>query len=120
MTARQTKHATPRGLKPAGRQLWDSVLDQFELEEYERSLLLQCCQTADIIADLQATIETLGVDCAGRELAEIRQQRLTFARLVVALRLPNGLEEDGRERRPQRRGIRGVYRLPGGARDASA
>jgi hypothetical protein len=115
MAGKQRRQPVPRGLKPAGRQLWDSVLAEFELEEYERGLLLQCCQTADIIADLQATIEMLGVDTASRELAEIRQQRLTYARLIVALRLPGGLEGDGHERRSQRRGIRGVYRLQGGA-----
>jgi hypothetical protein len=113
VTASKEKQPVPRGLKPAGRQLWDSVLGEFELEEYERSLLLQCCQTADIVADLQATIETLGVDCAGRELMEIRQQRLTYARLIVAMRLPGGLAEDGKPMRAQRRGVRGVYRLPG-------
>ena len=115
MTEKQTKPSAPQRLKSAGRRRGDSVHMDFELEPYETSLLLQACQTADIIADLQAVIDTLGVDCAGRELAEIRQQRLTFARLIVALRLPNGLEEGGRDRQPQRRGLRGVYRLPGGA-----
>jgi hypothetical protein len=89
------------------------VLAEFVLEPYEASLLTQAAQTLDIIDDLQQTIAQLGVDTAGRELAEIRQQRLTYARLVVALRLPNGLEDDGRDRRPQRRALRGVYR--GGA-----
>ncbi len=110
MAGKPTRQAVPHGLKSAGRQLWDSVSTDFELEPYEASLLLQACQTADIIADLQAVIEQLGCDCAARELAEVRQQRLAFARLIVALRLPNGLED---ERRPQRRAIRGVYR--GGA-----
>jgi hypothetical protein len=85
------------------------VLEQFELEEYERNLLLQCAQTCDLISDLQATIEQLGVDTAGREMAEIRQQRLCLARLIVAMRLPSGLAEDGKPMRAQRRGLRGVY-----------
>jgi hypothetical protein len=97
----------PAGLKAAGRRLWDSVCADFELEPYEASLLTQAAQTLDIIAGLQTVIETLGVDTAGRELAEVRQQRLVYARLIVALRLPNGLDEG--QRRPQRRGIRGVY-----------
>jgi hypothetical protein len=114
MTESKVTQAAPRGLKAAGRKLWDSVLAEFELEEYERSLLLQCAQTADLIDQLQKTIETLGVDCAVRELAEIRAQRLTYARLLVAMRLPGGLAEDGKPmRRVQRRGVRGVYRLPG-------
>lgn len=115
MTEGKVKQAAPRGLKAAGRKLWDSVCTDFELEPYEASLLLQACQTADIIADLQVTIDKLGVDCAGRELAEIRQQRLTFARLIVALRLPAGAESNpAAGRRPQRRGgVRGVYQIGG-------
>jgi hypothetical protein len=117
MASKQTKSPTPRGLKAQGRRLWDSVIADYELDEHERSLLLQVCQTADIIADLQATIETLGVDCAARELAEIRQQRLVYAKLVASLRLPAGdVESDpaaGR-RRPQRRvGVRGPYGIVG-------
>lgn len=110
MTENKAKPPMPRGLKAVGRQLWDSVCSDFELEPYESSLLLQACQTADHIAELQAVIETLGVDCAAKELAEIRQQRLAFARLIVSLRLPGGLEGEGQGRRPQRRAIRGVYR----------
>jgi hypothetical protein len=113
MTGNFAKPPTPRGLKAAGRQLWDSVGTDFVLEPYESSLLLQACQCADHIAGLQAVIEQLGVDCAPKDLAEIRQQRLAFARLIVSLRLPGGLEGAGQARRPQRRAIRGVYR--GGA-----
>jgi len=90
------------------------VLADFELGQDELSLLLEACQTADIIAELQSTIETLGVDCAGKELAEVRQQRLAYARLVAALRLPGGLnDESGRDRRPRRCQIRGVYKFGG-------
>ncbi len=109
MAEKQTEPSAPRGLKLAGRRLWDCVLAEFELEEHERSVLLHACQTADIITDLQAVIDKLGGDCAGRELTEVRQQRLAYARLVAALRLPGGLDEDGRPTRTQRRPIRGVY-----------
>ena len=102
-------------LKLAGRRLWDSVLADFELDEHERSLLLQTCQTLDIIDDLQQTITTLGVDVAARELTEIRQQRLAYARLLAALRLPSGsVGDEAKDRRPQRRtGARGVYQIGG-------
>jgi hypothetical protein len=113
MSESKAQPSAPRGLKAASLQLWDSVGTDFVLEPYEASLLLQACQTCDHIAELQAVIETLGVDCAPKELAEIRQQRLAFARLIVSLRLPGGLEGEGQVRRPQRRAIRGVYR--GGA-----
>jgi hypothetical protein len=44
---------------------------------------------------------------------EARQQRLTLARLLAALRLPAGDEQDVQpNRRPQRRsGARGVYAM---------
>jgi hypothetical protein len=110
MAGKQAKPCAPRELKAEGQRLWDAVCADFELEPYEASLLLQAAQTADIIADLQDVIETLGVDCAARELAEVRQQRLTYARLITAMRLPGGLAEDGKPLRTQRRAIRGVYR----------
>ncbi len=114
MAGKQATPAAPRGLKAAGRRLWDSTCADFELEPFEASLLEQACRTADIIETLQSVVDSLGVDCAGRELAEVRQQRLAFARILVALRLPAGLDDEpGRARRPQRRGIRGVYSMGG-------
>jgi hypothetical protein len=67
---------------------------------------------------LQALLDEEGLVSGGKThpaLAEIRQQRITLARMLVALRIPAGEESD----RPagQRRGIRGVYQL--GGRDAS-
>lgn len=116
MAEKQTKVAAPRGLKAAGRALWNGVCADFELEPYESSLLEQAALTLDIITALQGTVDTLGVDCAGRELTEVRQQRLVYGKLVAMLRLPAGLAEDGRPLRTQRRaGVRGVYRFPGGA-----
>jgi hypothetical protein len=110
VTESKVTQAAPRGLKAAGRELWDSLCSDYVFEPFETSMLLQAAQTCDHIAALQAVIEKLGVDCALKELAEIRQQRLAFARQLVALRLPSGLEGEGQTRRPQRRAIRGVYR----------
>lgn len=107
--AEQQKQSAPRGLKAAGRRLWDEVNAQYGLEPHESSLLLEACRTLDIVQGLQTVVDTLGLDCAGRELAELRQQRLVLARLLVALQLPGGLAEDGRSMRTQRRGVRGVY-----------
>jgi hypothetical protein len=104
---------TEASLGPAGRRLWDAILGEFALEEHERGLLFESCRTADTITALQAVIDKLGVDCAHRELAEIRQQRLAYARLLTALRLPSGLDDEP-QKRPQRRGIRGVYPSLGG------
>ena len=113
MAGKQAEPSAPPGLKASGRQLWDSVNAQYGLEAHESSLLLEACQTLDIVQGLQSVVETLGLDCAGRELAELRQQRLVLARLLVALQLPGGLAEDSRPMRTQRRGVRGVYRIGG-------
>lgn len=116
MAAKGKGERAPSGLKLAGQRLWDSVLSGYELEEHERGLLIQACHTADIVTQLRAVIDTLGVDVVLKELAEVRQQRLVYARLLAAMRLPNGLDEDSDQplRRPQRRGaIRGVYQLGG-------
>jgi len=48
-------------------------------------------------------------------LVELRMQRILFARLLVALRVPIGDAEDaGSADRLQRRGLRGVYGIKGG------
>ena len=110
MAGKQATPCAPPGLKAPGRELWNAVNAQYVLEPHELSLLLEACQTKDIVQGLQQVVETLGLDCAGRELAELRQQRLVLARLLVAVQLPGGLAEDGRSLRTQRRAVRGVYR----------
>jgi hypothetical protein len=109
-------NGAPRGLNPAGRRLWDSVTGDFELQSHELLLLEQAARTADLIAQLQTRIDADGpVLLTGRNhpaVAEIRQQRITLARLLVALQVPAG-DEDAKS--GQRRGIRGVYRMDGHA-----
>lgn len=105
-------HRAPRGLSAAGRRLWDAVSSDFELEAHESVLLESAARTADLVADLQSLIDREGLVLGGKThpgVAEIRQQRLVLARLLAALRVPTGDEDD----RPsgQRRPIRGVYRL---------
>ena len=78
----------PRGLGPAGRRLWRSVLDQYELEEHERVLLVEACRTADTCTRLEEAAADLDT---GPVLVELRQQRLTLFKLISALRLPAGL-----------------------------
>ena len=108
----------PRGLKTGGRKLWREVQERYELEEHESALLREMCRTLDTMEALYVIVEDRGeVDPeTGRlnpALAEWRQQKIAFARLSGALRLPAGDESDHQAgaRRPQRRaGIRGVYR----------
>jgi hypothetical protein len=106
----------PRGLNVAGRTLWKSILDDFELSEHERSLLHQACRTVDSLDALQGLLDVEGLTSESSQgvrihpaLAELRQQRITLAKLFAALHLPKG--ED--ERTGQYRGPRGVYGIGG-------
>ena len=104
----------PKGAGPAGKRLWLSVLDRYDLDEHEAALLVQAVRTVDLCERLEAIVTADGpvIDSPqGRKAhpaaVELRQQRLTFARLLAALRLP---EDDAG--RPQRRvGVRGVHRV---------
>lgn len=113
----------PTGSGRAGRKLWRAVLEQFELEEHEATLLERACRVADSCAALQAIVDREGVMSADRfgatvphpALVELRQQSMVLARLIVALRVPLGeqTEQDGAPvvQRGQRRGLRGVHGL---------
>ena len=104
----------PKGLGTAGRRLWRAVVDEYDLSEQELTLLRQAACTADLADRLQTVVDEEGPMVSAKDdgtrahpaLVELRQQRITLARLLVALRVPIGDEED----RTQRRGIRGVYR----------
>jgi hypothetical protein len=107
---------TPAGTGPAGRRLWKAILAEFELAEHEMALLQQAVRVADTCEDLQAVVDAEGPLVGGRThpaLVELRAQRLLLARLVVALRVPLGDQEDAQPGRTQRRGIRGVYGIRG-------
>lgn len=101
----------PRGLKTPGRKLWNSIQEAYSLEVHEELLLLELCRTADTLDRLTREIAAGGPE-ADRATVEARQQRIVFARLIAAMRLPAGDEGDVQAgaRRPQRRsGARGVY-----------
>lgn len=111
--------AAPKGTKASGRALWRSVLDNFELEEHERSLLVQAVRVADACEDLQAVVDVEGSMVPGLgltqrvhpALVELRQQRIVLARLIVALRVPLGDADGEGPARTQHRGVRGVHQL---------
>jgi hypothetical protein len=104
----------PNGAGTAGKRLWRAVLDAYELDEHELSLLRQAVRCADLCDQLQAVVDEqgpmvttrLGEVKAHPAVVELRQQRITLARLIVALRVPLGEQDEGRG---QHRGIRGVY-----------
>jgi hypothetical protein len=110
----------------AGKRLWRAVLGEFEFQEHEMTLLRQAVRVADLCDQLQAVVEAEGpmlrVDGTPRThpaVVELRQQRIVLARLVVALRVPLGDQEQdggsaGEAMRLQRRGVRGFYSIAGG------
>jgi hypothetical protein len=110
-----TVERNPSGLRAAGRRLWRDVTETLALDEHEKALLLEAARTADALDELEKVIRRDGVLVSGRPhpaLVEARQQRMTLARLVASLRLPEDLQL-GRER-PQRRGAaRGTYQATG-------
>jgi hypothetical protein len=104
----------PRSAQQAGKRLWRSVLANFDLDEHELVLLRQAVHIADLCDQLQAILETDGPMVAGKAhpaAVELRQQRITLARLIVALRVPLGAEDTEAPQRLQTRATRGVYGL---------
>ncbi|HEX5543601.1 MAG TPA: hypothetical protein VFX60_18960 [Micromonospora sp.] len=109
------KPRRPAGLGRAGRVLWASLVDGFDFEPHELVVVGQACRVADRIAALDRVVDGQGVTVADAKgdvrahpaLVESRQQRITLARLLAVLRLP-----DEGDVRPQRRpGVRGAYGL---------
>ncbi len=121
------KPRPPRGTGKAGAGLWRAVLDEYELEEHELLLLREAVRTADVLDELAARVAQDGAivgssqgDRAHPALVEARQQRIALARILAALRLPAGDENEEGERRPQRRvGVRGVYGVRGVRRETT-
>lgn len=113
----------PKGVKDAGSRLWRSVLAGYDLEEHELALLLEAARTVDLLDELDAAVRVDGALVQSPQglkahpaATEARQQRITLARLLAALRVPLGEEGDTQATaRPQRRvGARGVYAIKGG------
>jgi hypothetical protein len=97
------------------------VLKDFDLDEHELVLLRQAVRVADLCERLHDLVEVEGPMLKDRvhpASVELRMQRILLARLIVALRVPLGEEEAARENGParlQRRAVRGVYGIRGGA-----
>lgn len=105
-------------LRPAGRELWDSVVGEYDLDVHERLILLEACRTVDRLHALDEELQDApltvfnnkGDEVPNPRLTESRQQQGNLTRLIASLRLPSGEESD----RPQRRGAaRGAYGIRG-------
>lgn len=107
----------PAGLQATGRALWRAVMGEYDLEQHETTILREACRTADSLDALQALLDAegyMGETSQGPRvhpaLVELRQQRVTFARLLTALRIPQG---EGDTRGQTRGTPRGVYGIRG-------
>ena len=107
----------PSGLRQSGAELWRAVMVDYVLDEHETTILREACRTADSLDALLALVDAEGLMSSTSQgprihpaLVELRQQRLAFARLLTALRIPTG-DDTGRT---QTRGtVRGVYGIAG-------
>jgi len=110
--------------------MWRAVLDAYDLDEHETRLLTEAVRTVSDLDQLNAHVREEGVVIttpqgprAHPALVEARQQRIALARLLAALRLPNGYsaaegtgqpsagDEEAPQRPQQRGGARGPYKL---------
>jgi len=100
---------------PAAPRCVGGRIDPNELESHELLLLENAARTAELAAVICRRVLIRMVRCRSRGDSSCsgggRQLRITLAWLMVALRVPSGEQED---ERPQRRGIRGVYRMEAG------
>jgi len=119
MSPNPRKPTPPKGSGPAGRRLWRAVVDEWDFEEWELALLREAVRTVDTLDQLAAIVSEAGLLVQGHDgprvhpaLVEQRQLKIALARILAALRLPDGEEGDESSGRRQRRaGARGVYKL---------
>src|SRR3954454_20623503 len=98
----------PGELGEAGRGFWTSIVSKYDLDPHEVEVLHAACSTLDLIVELDGVVRAEGATLLGGEnglrlhpvVAELREQRQTFSRLVAVLRIPDA--DTGS--RPQRRG----------------
>lgn len=92
-----SRRSVPSGLHRAGRALWTSITDFYELDPGERSTLEQAARLADSAEELHAVIDAEGPMVAGSRgqprlnlaVAELRATRAAIGSLVARLKLPS-------------------------------
>lgn len=99
----ETKPKAPRGLKTAGRTLWKSISEEWDLRPDELRILGDAAREADIIERLEKGLENAPLTAYGSQgqevihplFSEIRQHRATLASLLRQLKLTEPDEESG-------------------------
>lgn len=84
-----------------GEAFWRATMGHFELTDAEMATLFEACRTLDALDELAAVVARDGLMVTGSTgqpvvhpaVAEARQQRVTLARLLRALALPDVEEE---------------------------
>lgn len=87
----------PAGLASRGERLWRDVTGKWTLRPDELVVLEDACREADLITRLEAevadsdlmSIGSMGQPVVNPLVAELRQHRSTFQRLVRSLKLPD-------------------------------
>jgi len=84
------KAPSPAGLDVSEKRLWRSITGEFQLNDAEKSLLLQCCHTADELAALKAIVFAEGLMTESSQgvrvhpaQQELRQLRAVYQRLIA-------------------------------------
>ncbi|AEK07049.1 terminase small subunit [Mycobacterium phage Halena] len=100
------KNAVPPGLMAAGKELWESVASERELDAPSRVLLLNACRIADRLDQLDQEIDgrLLSYNQRGDEvinplISEHRQQYTTLANILGKMglgELPKAKQENSR------------------------
>lgn len=103
-----SKINAPRGLKAAGRKLWNATLENYELRQDELVILKDACAEADLIARMEKALEdapltvtgSMGQLVAHPLVQELRQHRATLASLLGKIKFP---DEDDKTKLNQHR-----------------
>lgn len=98
----------PRGLKAAGKRLWNATTDKYEMREDELVILKDACAEADLISRMEKELESESLTVSGSMgqlvahplVQELRQHRSTLASLLRGLKLPD--DESGVKPNQQR------------------
>lgn len=92
----------PSGLSPRAVTLWSSCVSDFDLSDFEQELLAEVVHTMTEIDALREALAADGVTVAGSRgqarvhpaVNEIRQHRMSLARLLKAIDLPSLDDEE--------------------------